>query len=581
MTFSICFWALLSQKDLCFVYLSPWLSKTLGSEDDLLLGTSFFDYFHPQEREMARHDLSEFVKKKTLSCSVTTCQYNTIQTIRKKLQQTPVSSSKSSFKQMPSQYSPASSTMTSPNFTTTTTNTTSRSNDEYMVMDVGMNVVSQDIVLAFFHSAKQNNSNCVSSTCGETEFTKEVNKLTSLMRKHLTNKVQTPPSTPFPESFFNNETPNRIFQILDRKSRNLIFTWPDSNSINSYNKYDFSRLIWDSSIIKDTSSNNIKKSNNLDVGESPNCLKLTSDKHIIETSGICRQAESVIIPYGDIVFACFQILPSATSSILGVSSAFTKPKARSAPCSPAATINSNNSVYVKRPRSPGSLSPLPSSHFYDDEIKLPHLLLNPMSPPSYNDQQQHCTQPQFSFSTTSKDIQPLPTIQHPQQPYYPHVTQTSQPRQPSPKHDYPSPTPTNHSQFHNKCESCHTSSSPEWRRGPTGHKTYSRTIARENRKREQAQREQEQRQREQREREERARERAAATVMMQRVIEPYSQYRSSNATPIPIIAPGQQHLHHQTSANSSGPLQYLPSTLPPINNVHIYFARTSYELLTN
>jgi hypothetical protein len=71
MSFSICFWALLSQKDLSFVYLSPWLSKTLGSEDDLLLGTSFFDYFHPEEREMARHDLSELVKKKTLSCSVT------------------------------------------------------------------------------------------------------------------------------------------------------------------------------------------------------------------------------------------------------------------------------------------------------------------------------------------------------------------------------------------------------------------------------------------------------------------------------------------------------------------------------
>jgi hypothetical protein len=99
---------------------------------------------------------------------------------------------------------------------------------------------------------------------------------------------------------------------------------------------------------------------------------------------------------------------------------------------------------------------------------------------------------------------------------------------------------------------------------------YSRTIARENRKREQAQREQEQRQREQREREERARERAAATVMMQRVIEPFTQYRTSN-TPIPIIAPGQQqqhHHHHQTSANSSGPLQYHPSTLPPISYRH-------------
>jgi hypothetical protein len=97
---------------------------------------------------------------------------------------------------------------------------------------------------------------------------------------------------------------------------------------------------------------------------------------------------------------------------------------------------------------------------------------------------------------------------------------------------------------------------------------YSRTIARENRKREQAQREQEQRQREQREREERARERAAATVMMNRVIEPpFSQYRPTNS----IMPPGQQHHHHhQTSLthppHSSGPSQqYHPSTLPPLN----------------
>jgi hypothetical protein len=55
---------------------------------------------------------------------------------------------------LPSQYSPASSTLTSPNFTTTTTSQAIQqsNDDEYMVMDVGMNVVSQDIVLAFFHS---------------------------------------------------------------------------------------------------------------------------------------------------------------------------------------------------------------------------------------------------------------------------------------------------------------------------------------------------------------------------------------------------------------------------------------------
>ncbi|CAG8818913.1 8693_t:CDS:2, partial [Gigaspora rosea] len=126
--------------------------------------------------------------------------------------------------------------------------------------------------------------------------------------------------------------------------------------------------------------------------------------------------------------------------------------------------------------------------------------------------------------------------QHPQHPQHPHIVNS-----------YPSPTilpqQDNNNIIHQqvihllmvqkKCESCHTSSSPEWRRGPTGHKTlcnacglrYSRTIAREIRKREQAQREQEQRMREQREGEERARERAA-TIMMQHVIEPhYNQYR--------------------------------------------------------
>ncbi|RIA92630.1 hypothetical protein C1645_820466 [Glomus cerebriforme] len=703
MTYTICFWALLSQKDLSFVYLSPWLSKTLGAENDLLLGTSFFDYFHPEEQEFARHDLSELVKKKTISCSVTRCQYNTIQTIRKRLQQSMVSS-KSSFKQMPSQYSPASSTMTSPNFTPIASQTIQRSNDdEYIVMDVGMNVVSQDIVLACFHSddVKQSNSNGVSGTCGETEFTKEeVNKLTSLMRKHLANKVQTPPSTPFPENFYNNETPNRIFQILDRKSRTLIFTWPDSNSNISYNKYDFSRLIFDSNTLM--RNNSIKKT---DV-ESPNCLRLMSDKHIILTSGIYRQVESVIIPYGDIIFACFQILPSA-STMLGVSSAFSKPKARSAPCSPATTINNNNN-FVKRPRSPGSLSPLPSSYFYDDEIKrchhsknssfcnqevpdfilenrsfkrhridddvpsvtsstndssllqhfvpvkisssppnTPRLLLNPISP-SYHDRG---TQPQFPFpqNTISKDQQPPPTIQHPQQPYYSHITPPPPPqsRQLSPKQQQDYPSPTNHSSFQNiitnnnnnnnnnmtqphqsssppsqsspsnqsqqrftqftpqsrrnnnsnnnnnnnnnvqgvkKCESCHTSSSPEWRRGPTGHKTlcnacglrYSRTIARENRKREQAQREQEQRQREQREREERALERAT-TVIMQR---PY-QYRTPNAPSIPVIAPSQQHQHHQTTSthpsHPSSQLQYHPSTLPPISYHHHHQPQVSHH----
>src|SRR5438046_1003269 len=100
----------------------------------------------------------------------------------------------------------------------------------------------------------------------------------SLMRKHGFSKVQTPPSTPFPEISFNNETPNRIFQILDRKSRNLIFTWPDadnnaSNNI-SYNKYDFSQLL--KNVMLD-SSNTINRNGLVkesDDAESPSCYRI-------------------------------------------------------------------------------------------------------------------------------------------------------------------------------------------------------------------------------------------------------------------------------------------------------------------
>ncbi|CAI2171363.1 8056_t:CDS:2 [Funneliformis geosporum] len=701
MTSTICFWCLLSLKDLSFVYLSSWFSKVLGPEHDLMLGTSFFDYFHPEEQELARRDLTEFVKKKTLTCSVTRCQYNSIQSIRNKLQRSMIPSSKS-FQQM-TQYSPVSSTMTSPT-------SLQQSNDEFIIMNVGMNVVSQDIVLACFHS-DEDNSRC------------EIDKLTSLMHKHVENglsKVQTPPSTPFSENSFNgnnDETPNRIFQIFNRKSLEMIFTWPDprqSFSINDstdstsdlYNKDDFSRLLQDVLMTKNNharinnngSNDPDKKTNKADAG-SPNCLKLVSDKHIILlSSGTYRQVESVVISYGDIIFAYFQILPSAYSKgSLGVSSAFIKPKSKSAPCSPATTINDSNGP-IKRSRSPGSLSPLSSScistevHHYvqnftysqddvpefnldhrtkkhrvaeppsasigssDNDSKVHPVTVNispspthsprqlsrllPISPsykppspsypnsppyqvnsssyqgkaPTYQDktpsyqgkapsyqgktpsyqgktyqpilpsQQLRHIQPCPPRITTVKD-QPLQTSQQPQQ--YHRILPATQPPSQQQQQSYPSPTnrsapflytpvlppqqPSSESssaanqtrrfsQFSphqrrtssnnkntsgvKKCESCHTSSSPEWRRGPTGHKTlcnacglrYSRTIARENRKREQAQRDQEQRQREQREREERARERAAA-MMMQRVIEPFSQYRPAIQRQIDVPQP--------------------------------------------
>ncbi|CAG8468158.1 9934_t:CDS:2 [Dentiscutata erythropus] len=519
-----CFWSLLSLKDLSFVYVSPWLSKALGPDHDLLLGASVFDYFHPQDRELARRDLSE-------------CRYNNVPAIRKRLQSQTTTSSNKGFP--PSKLS-----------------TYQDDDNDYIIMHLGMNVVSQDIVLACFHPDD-----------GNYHFSKkDLNKLSSLLRKHSTagfSKVQTPPATPFPEnkSFFggSNSSPNRIFQILDRNSRSLIFSWPDPSFVPgfdlSYDKDEFSRLLQNSSI---NPNNFINGKDRIDV-HSPNCLRLISNKHTIISSGKSQQVESVMIPYGIIIFACFQVSPS-TSTISFSSPPFKPQKSLSAPCSPP-TINGNS----KRPRSPnsspGSLSPTYYSdsgsnkscsynsghpYPYRQEISefvsskrirpnnispIPRPLINLTSP--HNSPPVYQNQYPFPSMSHSQNDQKLPTISHQQIYFTQHNQQYNQQynQQLSQQHPHiPVPNQTasftqfTPSQRRNnttingtkKCESCHTSSSPEWRRGPT---------AREIRKREQAQREQEQRIREQREGEERARERAAA-IMMQHVIEPhYNQYR--------------------------------------------------------
>ncbi|CAG8438499.1 14340_t:CDS:2 [Acaulospora colombiana] len=586
---TICFWSLLSIKDLSFIYISSWLSKALGPEQSLLLGTSFFDYVHPQDQDSAKRDLSDFVKKKTLTCSVT-----------RKFQASAIAiNSPKPFQ--PSNYPPQSIT-----------------GDEYIIVDVGMSV--------------------------------ELNRLSALLHKHSStefHKVQTPPATPHLDNQTlherSNDEPGRIFQILDRHSRNLIFTWPNPSvsrkflEAANYNQDDFSGLLRDVALTSDSKNSGMEN-----VDSQPNCLRPVTDKRILLlTSGKYRQVESVVIPYGNIIFACFQILPSSSSVVsisLGGSAVF-KPKAKSAPCSPA-----SNAGIPKRPRSPCSLSPLPKLFHPDasNHLALPHYPsevseFNGDAYPSNKRQRHHVPEPAVSNDPTSMRIssppRELPTcreypqyqfqpISQPPQPkeqnfpslsqhhayYAPHGQQ--QPSQPPP-HFIPSYPPgnNNHSSPHNpipllpppppqqspsqtdpiqsqmfsqfapqqrrspsavhgkKCESCHTSSSPEWRRGPTGHKTlcnacglrYSRTIARENRKREQAQREQEQRYREQREREERAREKAEA-MMMQRTIEPFNQYRPSNNMITGAIPPPHPHHHHRSPLLHPNP--YHPTNLP-------------------
>nr|CAG8460505.1 6142_t:CDS:10 [Entrophospora candida] len=645
-----CYWALLSRKDFSFLYLSPWLSNNLKNESsDLLLGTSLFDYFRPDEKMLAQKDLTR-VNNNKLSLSITS---------------------------------------------TTALDLSSSTNvDEYIVMDIGISLVSHDIILACFHSDDGRVHNGDKCSCGESfEFTQktidELNKCLNNKNSSSPNgsaiKFTTPPSTPHSEKFFSGNNPlfpppppsDRIFQIFDRKSKDLILTWPNpaisftdnSNNTAYYNKNDFSKLILDC-------VNNDNKINNYNNYNTPNCLKATvHDKRLLllSSSGSYGHVESLIIPYGNIIFASFQILsntinPSSSKlSLTNNNNIGNGNFSESTPCSPTSTLKlttpvcmtavtgSSGDDYRSGNKRPRSLSPLlsisslqqPQHHhtLYSKRHKMsspnnnnnklslfpsqPRPLVvddsayntsNPISSPNHhhhnnnNDNNNQHFFPQQHYNNNNNNDNEKPSISLLQQPYFInhynynvyhhnnyqnhnnlHVHNNNNHNNLHNNHDgdgdgsgnntYPSPKSHNNnlpfishnpsssisspqqshslaqnnnhhinhqyqqslmlssttaatattttipksqkpnsSSLHStrspassqrknnnglkECESCHTNTSPEWRRGPTGHKTlcnacglrYSRTIARENRKKEQAQSEEEMRKREQRER---------------------------------------------------------------------------------
>lgn len=81
---SSCFWSLLSLDDLRFIYIPEYVAniKVSGTYiKEILSNHSLYEFIHPNEIELAKCDLSSFLKIKTLSGSVTrlvtVCNYET------------------------------------------------------------------------------------------------------------------------------------------------------------------------------------------------------------------------------------------------------------------------------------------------------------------------------------------------------------------------------------------------------------------------------------------------------------------------------------------------------------------------
>ena len=78
-----CYWAILTPS-LEFVVVDPILETHLGDEVGRLMGTSFFEYAHPDDRDLMRQDLLGG-DGGGLHGSVTQCRYARVATIRQRL----------------------------------------------------------------------------------------------------------------------------------------------------------------------------------------------------------------------------------------------------------------------------------------------------------------------------------------------------------------------------------------------------------------------------------------------------------------------------------------------------------------
>ncbi|KAG0048314.1 hypothetical protein BGZ90_007665, partial [Linnemannia elongata] len=383
-----CFWALMTYGDLKFIYLSSSVQRAVSAKYKELLGKSFFDYIHPDEAKLARKDLNAFMDVHNLYGSVTRCRFRNVcpEWKQRKLERQPESpgsasasaaallvaanegglssrglglnglqsnnsnsnakgdgynsnNNSSSGGDRLSSLSAASSTVSGSQPGGGQDGTESEGckdyedifqngeEDEFMILDVVMNVVSDEVVLGFFHIDGQGlyKGFWSNGICGESK--ESLPTLAPEILRDLQDSVKTrinkasgshgslsdngsPPSSP-PRKPSDSKT-KRIFQLYDSHNRNLLLTWPEPGP----NSPDAGTMAYNPELYTQ-----IVKSHHIpsDALDNTTCLKRFCSKHALPSLSPSHpepsyQVESVFIPYGHIIFACFQTSPSTPTN---------------------------------------------------------------------------------------------------------------------------------------------------------------------------------------------------------------------------------------------------------------------------
>ncbi|KAG1733612.1 uncharacterized protein EDB91DRAFT_1148406 [Suillus paluster] len=270
-----CYWSLLS-SDLDFVYLDPVLASHLENQADLLIGKSLLSFVHPEEQATARADLAEALEQRTMHGSVTRVRYCRLSRIRRILGH-----------QGPSHPWPDGDKISVDAY--------------YMVVDIVINWAAEGLVLCFIHAVvdlepgdnDEHHRTPWTNWCGTPSMRPE--QISLLQQRLLYYLPQSTATT-------------RVFQILlnsnySQQDCRLLLSWP-SDSNQEYpgtpGAKDFARRAV--GIQTSTRDNSAKTS-------------CTRRWRIQDTMPGLGEVESVFIPHGSITFACHTIQHPASRSL--------------------------------------------------------------------------------------------------------------------------------------------------------------------------------------------------------------------------------------------------------------------------
>ncbi|KAG6332757.1 hypothetical protein ID866_6331 [Astraeus odoratus] len=266
-------WSLLS-SDLSFIYLDPVLASHLEDQAPLLIGKSLLHFVHPDEQESARNDLTDALERKTMHGSVTRVRYCRLSRVRRMLGYADQSPS----------WSDAAK---------------AASDEYYMAVDIVISWAAEGLVLCFIHAV-----------CDVDLVNSDVHQKTSWSTWCGTPSLSHPQVQVLYERLqYYCPQPgvlSKVFQILTNSSHQdyrLLLSWPPDTSHEYSNKpsaKDFARRA--ENVLPATHDSSAKTS----------CTKRWRIGGTMPA--INGEVESVFIPHGTIMFACHTIQSSPRNS---------------------------------------------------------------------------------------------------------------------------------------------------------------------------------------------------------------------------------------------------------------------------